>query len=281
MRQKTAVRPLGENLDNGALSRLEGVALPVESYQLGGRHIVVTGGGRGLGQGIAASAAIAGARVTIIARSTEQLDETAQLIEDAGGIARPYPLDLSDTSAFRKHVEAIAERDGTIDGVVHAAGVQVRKKALELTVDDWRFVQTMNLEVPFFLSQEIARMQLESGSAGSHVFIGSLNSSIGLAGVAPYAASKTGLLGVARSLSTEWSGRGVRANVIGPGYFHTAMTEGLLSQTSDHDRILGRIPMGRLGSPADVGGAAVFLLSDASRYISGQLLNVDGGWLAS
>ncbi|WP_198668927.1 SDR family NAD(P)-dependent oxidoreductase [Homoserinimonas sp. OAct 916] len=275
------MRSLDENVRGGATEALAGIAMPSEDYRLTGRHIVVTGGGRGLGQGIAASAAIAGALVTIIARSGAQLDETAQLIAEAGGLARPYPLDLSDTSAFRKHLEVIVERNGPIDGVVHAAGVQVRKKAVELTVDDWRFVQTMNLEAPFFLSQEIARMQLDEKRAGSHVFIGSLNSTIGLAGVAPYAASKTGLLGAARSLSTEWSGRGVRANVIGPGYFHTAMTDGLLSQASDHERILGRIPMGRLGDPADVGGLAVFLLSDASRYITGQLINVDGGWLAS
>lgn len=259
----------------------ETVAALPQSYLLTGRHIVVTGGGRGLGQGIAASAALAGARVTIIARSVDQLNRTAQIIRSNGGLASTYPLDLTDTLAFEKHLSVIVDRDGPIDGVVHAAGVQVRKKAVELTVEDWRYVQTMNLEAPFFLSQGIARTQLVDGRAGSHVFIGSLNSSIGLAGVAPYAASKTGLLGAARSLSTEWSAHGVRANVIGPGYFHTAMTDGLLSQSDDCARILSRIPMGQLGTPADVGALAVFLLSDASRYITGQLINVDGGWLAS
>jgi len=270
-----------ENISQDALTTPDNIGAMPESFQLAGRHIIVTGGGRGLGQGIAASAALAGARVTIIARSTDQLDQTAEIIRGSGGLVSTYPLDLTDTGSFEKHVAAIIERDGAIDGVVHAAGVQVRKKSIELTVEDWRYVQTMNLEVPFFLSQAIARAQLDEKRSGSHVFIGSLNSSIGLAGVAPYAASKTGLLGAARSLSTEWSASGIRTNVIGPGYFRTAMTDVLLSASGDYDRILGRIPMGELGTPADVGALAVFLLSDASRYITGQLINVDGGWLAS
>lgn len=259
----------------------ENIAVAPEAFSLAGRHIVVTGAGRGLGQGIAVSAGLAGARVTLLARSTDQLEETAEMIRAAGGEAQAYPVDLSDIGALRGHAEAIHANFGPIDGVAHAAGVQVRKEAVDLSVEDWRFVQTMNIDAPYFLSVAIARIQLAEGRRGSHIFIGSLNSSIGLARVSPYATSKTALLGAARSLSTEWSGRGVRVNVIGPGYFHTALTEGLLSNPADHARILGRIPMGELGTPADVGGAAVFLFSDASRYISGQLLNVDGGWLAS
>ena len=108
-----------------------------------------------------------------------------------------------------------------------------------------------------------------------------MNSSIGLPRIAPYVATKTGIVGVARSLSAEWAADGIRAKVIGPGYFRTKLTEDLLAQPEQHERIMGRIPMRRLGDPSDLGGMAVFLLSDASSYITGQLMNVDGGWLGA
>jgi 2-deoxy-D-gluconate 3-dehydrogenase len=259
---------------------VDALAIAPSAFRLDGRHVVVTGGGRGLGQGIAISAARAGARVTVVARSTEQLAETVALIERLGGDCTAHAADLSDVASIPRHADAIAARQ-PVDGIVHAAGVQRRRSAVEVTVEDWRFVQTLNVEAPFFFSTAIARHQLADGRPGSHVFIGSLNSSIGLARITPYAASKTALLGMARSLSTEWAASGLRANVIGPGYFHTQLTADLLSEPENEQRIRQRIPMGRLGSAADLGGAAVFLLSDASTYMSGQLINVDGGWLAS
>lgn len=250
-------------------------------FSLDGRHIVVTGGGRGLGRGIAIAAARAGATVTVIARSRDQLGETVSAIAEFGGDGRSYTMDVAQVEDIEGHVEAIWAAVGPVDGVVHAAGVQRRKIAVNVDVADWRFVQTVNVEGPFFLTTAIARRQLSSGSRGSHVFVGSLNSTIGLPFIAPYAASKTALLGMARSISTEWAASGLRANVIGPGYFHTELTDELLADPDNRRRIIGRIPMGRLGTPSDLGGAAVFLLSDASSYMTGQLLNVDGGWLAA
>lgn len=250
------------------------------TFRLDGRHVLVTGGGRGLGRGIAVSAARAGAHITALSRSAVELHHTADLVERYGGTCTAYPADLCDIDAIEAHIEAISEH-GIIDGVVHAAGVQVRKDAVQVSADEWRRVQTMNVEAPFFLSTAIARTQLTEKRRGSHVFVGSLNSTIGLPRIAPYAASKTALLGVARSLSTEWSGSGLRANVIGPGYFRTKLTEDLFAEPGNEERILGRIPTGRLGTAADLGGPAVFLLSDASAYLTGQLINVDGGWLAS
>jgi 2-dehydro-3-deoxy-D-gluconate 5-dehydrogenase len=259
----------------------EDLACTPSDFSLSGRHIVVTGAGRGLGQGMALSAALAGARVTLIARSADQLEETADLARRAGrSECFVHPADLSNVEAIPELVEAISER-GPIDGVVHAAGVQRRKDAVDVTPEDWRFVQTMNAEAPFFLSTAIARRQQAESRPGSHVFIGSLNSTIALPRIAPYVASKTAMVGIARILSTEWSRFGIRSNVIGPGYFQTKLTEDLFSQPGQRERVMGRIPMDRLGTPADLGGMAVFLLSDASRYVTGQLLNVDGGWLAA
>ncbi|ABL83695.1 short-chain dehydrogenase/reductase SDR [Nocardioides sp. JS614] len=259
---------------------LDLLAASPEHFSLTDKHVVVTGGGRGLGQGIAVSAALSGAAVTVVARSKDQLHATADLIARTGGTCRVVTADLSDTESLDRLVDDLSE-SAPIDGIVHVAGVQLRKAAVDVTVDDWRWVQRMNVEAPFFLSTAVARRQQGEGRPGSHVFIGSLNSTIGLPRISPYAASKTALLGMARVLSTEWAAHGQRANVVGPGYFHTQLTDDLFTDPANRARILGRIPAGRLGTPADLGGAVVFLLSDASRYLTGQLINVDGGWLAS
>ncbi|GAA4359948.1 SDR family NAD(P)-dependent oxidoreductase [Paeniglutamicibacter cryotolerans] len=250
------------------------------AFSLAGKHILVTGAGRGLGQGMALSVAACGGRVTAISRSTDELNHTAQLAAERGGECHVLPADLSDLAGLEDLVRAAAQ-NGPIDGIIHAAGVQLRKDAIDITPEDWNFVQTMNLQAPFFLSTAIARLQEDEQRPGSHVFVGSLNSSIGLPRIAPYVATKTGILGVARSLSAEWAASGIRANVIGPGYFRTKLTEDLLAQPEQKARIMGRIPMRRLGDPSDLGGMAVFLLSDAASYITGQLFNVDGGWLGA
>ncbi|MGP7815244.1 SDR family NAD(P)-dependent oxidoreductase [Glutamicibacter soli] len=250
------------------------------SFSLAGKHILVTGAGRGLGQGMALSVAACGGRVTAISRSADELTQTAELAAERGGECAILPADLSDVTGIDEMVRAAAE-NGPIDGVIHAAGVQLRKDAVDITPEDWDFVQTMNLKAPFFMSTAIARLQKQEKRGGSHVFVGSLNSSIGLPRIAPYVATKTGIVGVARSLSAEWAADDIRANVIGPGYFRTKLTEDLLAQPEQHARIMGRIPMRRLGDPSDLGGMAVFLLSDASSYITGQLMNVDGGWLGA
>lgn len=263
-----------------AANDVERAGISPGAFGLNGKHVVVTGGGRGLGQGIALSAALCGADVTVVARSEDQLRGTADVIDSRGGNCRVVPADLSDIDALTDLTDHLSET-APIDGIVHVAGVQLRKNAVDVTVEDWRWVQRMNVEAPFFLSTAVAKQQQESGRPGSHIFIGSLNSTIGLPRIAPYAASKTALLGMARVMSNEWAVHGQRVNVVGPGYFHTQLTDDLFQDPANRDRVMGRIPAGRLGTPADLGGAVVFLLSDASLYLTGQLINVDGGWLAS
>jgi len=259
---------------------LEDIAVGPEEFRLDGAHVLVTGAGRGLGQGIAVSAARCGATVTAVARTAAQLERTRALIEQFGGRCEVLTADLADPTGL----DAIVERAWAhqpIRGIVHAAGTQVRKPAVDVTVEDWRQVQSLNVEAPYFLSTAVARRQLAAGMRGSHVFVGSLNSTIGLARISPYAASKTALRGLMRVLSTEWAERGLRANVIGAGYFRTELTSDLLADPANEAWLLSRIPMRALGRPRDVGALAVFLLSDAASYVTGQLLNVDGGWLAS
>lgn len=251
-----------------------------DSFSLSGKHVVVTGGGRGIGQSIALSAVNAGAHVTVLARTGSQLAETVELSGGLPGTCSAVTADISDTESLASIVDQI-ESQRPIDGLVHAAATQLRKPAIEVEVHEWRQLQSINMDAPFFLSTAVARRQLAKGRAGSHVFIGSLNSTIGLPRLSPYATSKTALLGMARVMSTEWSASGIRANVIGPGYFHTKMTDDLFADPQAKQRVMSRIPSGHLGNPSDVGALTVFLLSDASNYITGQLMNVDGGWLAS
>jgi 2-dehydro-3-deoxy-D-gluconate 5-dehydrogenase len=257
-----------------------GRSTSADLFALAERRIVVTGAGRGLGRGLATGIAKQGAHVVLVARSLPELGETARKIRDAGGSCRIVPADLANPGELDRLVTDLLA-DAVPDGIVHAAGVQVRKPATEVTPDDWHRIQAVNVEAPFFLSTGLARAQAGAALPASHVFITSLSSSIAVPNCAPYAASKSSLLGVIRTLSAEWARRGIRVNGIQPGYFRTRLTEDLLSQPDQHERVLGRIPMGRLGTAQDLVGAAVFLLSGASSYVTGQNIAVDGGWLAS
>ncbi|MCU1482989.1 MAG: NAD(P)-dependent short chain dehydrogenase [Subtercola sp.] len=251
----------------------------LSSFSLAGKNALVTGAGRGLGAAMARGLAEAGGRVALVSRSEAELTATATEI---GASAVAIPADVSDPSTYAGLLDrAEDELGGPIDIVLHAAGVQRRASAEDVTIDDWNTVITTNLTAPYFLSQEVARRQLATGRAGSHIFVGSLTSHLSVSGISAYTASKSGIYGVLRAFSTEWSSRGIRANGIGPGYIRTELTRALIDDPERGPRLLDRIPMGRLGSPEDMAGAAVFLASDASSYISGQLLMVDGGWSAS
>ncbi|BEP13882.1 SDR family oxidoreductase [Acidothermaceae bacterium B102] len=247
-------------------------------FALRDRHIVVTGAGRGLGRAIAEVVAAAGATVTLVARTESQLTQTKNAIEESGGSAQVRCTDLSKLDAVADLAREVSSRE--VNGVVHAAGITHRADAREFPDEDLLRVLAVNLQAPFVLSRELMKWR-PAGTTSSHVFIGSLGSSIGIPRAVAYAASKAGILGVVRTLATEWATQGVRVNAISPGYFRTELTEDLLSKPSELARIEGRIPMGRLGRPEELGGAAVYLLSDASSYMTGQQLIVDGGWLAS
>ena len=244
-------------------------------------HVLVTGAGRGIGRALAIACGHGGAAVSLVARTAEQIDSVAQEIRDSGGTAYPYLFDVTDTDGIRDLIATVDVRH-PITGVVHAAGIQIRQDALTFGVDDWRRVQQVNVEAPFLLSQALAQLQIsDQRKRCSHVFIGSLGSSIAIPRGVAYAASKSALLGIVRTLATEWATYRIRVNAVAPGYFLTELTRELLSDAAQHARVLSRIPMGRLGQPEELGGAVTFLLSEAASYITGQVINVDGGWLAS
>jgi len=251
----------------------------LDSFSLAGKRALVTGAGRGLGASMAAALAGAGARTALVARSTNELEAAAAAIGDR---AVAVPADVSDRERLPELVDrAEAALDGPIDIVLHAAGVQHREPALDFDAAEWDRIIGVNLSAPFFLSQAIARRQIAGSVSGRHIFIGSLSSHLGLRNVVAYTASKSGILGVVRNLALEWAEHGIRVNGIGPGYIRTELTKSMLDVPENRERILGRTPMGRLGTPEDMAGAAVFLASDASAYVNGHLLMVDGGWTAN
>lgn len=245
---------------------------------LAGRRVLVTGGSRGLGRGIAEAMAGAGARVAIASRTREQVDRAAAEIAGSTG----HVFDVSDIAGIPALVDEVeAALGGDLSTVVHAAGTQHRQPAEEFDIEAFRRVLEVNLVAPFALSQEIGRRQLERESGGQHIFIGSLTSFISMPRISAYGASKSGVFGLVRSLSTEWSAAGIRVNGIAPGYFRTELTEAVFADEEWRRSSLGRIPMARFGEASDVGAVAVFLASEAAGYITGQMLPVDGGWLAA
>lgn len=251
--------------------------MSTELFSLHGQRVLITGGSRGLGFAMAKGLASAGAKVCIVARSREDVDAaTAQLGNEAVGLA----ADVVEQSA--NHLVDLAEQhlEGPIDTVIHAAGIQHRQAAEDFSPEAWERVLQVNLTAPFLLSQEIGRRQLAAKRPGSHIFIGSLASTLSIQHVTAYTATKSGIVGVMRNLSTEWADRGIRSNAIGPGYFRTQMTEELFKDDVRYNKMLDRIPAKRFGNPEELAGAAIFLASPASSYVTGQLLMVDGGWTA-
>ncbi len=251
------------------------------SFDLSGRLAVVTGGGRGLGRAAALGLAQAGADLVLVSRSAGELEEVAAIARAQGRRAWCITADLSDVRRTTDLARSIALQCGTVHAVAHFAGAQLRRTAVEVTPEDWERVLAVNLAAPYFLSCRLAERMQADGIAGRHIFVGSLTSHVGIKNISPYAASKSGLLGVVRSLAVEWASTGMTVNAVVPGYFETQLTEDLLADSERRAWILSRIPMGRTGAPEDLAGAVVFLASDAARYITGQSIVVDGGWLAS
>jgi 2-deoxy-D-gluconate 3-dehydrogenase len=246
----------------------------LSAFSLSGKTVLVTGANTGIGQGIAVSIGRAGGRVIGVGRSS--MAETARLVGD-GFVG--VTADLGSASAAQAMFEAAWAEHGPIDGLVNNAGIIKRVDAVDFTEDDWDSVMDINLKTMFFLCQAFGRKALERGH-GSVVNIASMLSFQGGIRVASYTASKSGVLGITRLLANEWAAKGINVNAIAPGYIETNNTEALRADPDRSAAILGRIPAGRWGEPSDIGDAAVFLLSRASKYMHGAVIPVDGGWLA-
>jgi len=247
-------------------------------FRLDGRRALVTGANAGIGRAIAIALAEAGAHLVCAGRSA--MDETLAGIAAAGGSASACSMDLADpVQAAQRLAEAEAELGG-IDILVNNAGIIRRADAVDFSEADWDDVIDVNLKAAFLLSQAFARARFKRDGRGKVINIASMLSFQGGVRVASYTASKSGVLGLTRLLACEWASKGINVNAIAPGYIATANTKALREDPQRNKAILDRIPAGRWGEASDIGGAAVFLASDAASYIHGAVLPVDGGWLA-
>ncbi|ADZ89824.1 2-dehydro-3-deoxy-D-gluconate 5-dehydrogenase KduD [Marinomonas mediterranea] len=247
-------------------------------FNLEGKVAIVTGCNTGLGQGMALALVKAGAKVVGVNRSNP--DETAALIKEANGEFVNVMADVADSNTPNCVLSEAINQFGRVDILINNAGIIRRNDAIDFTEKDWDEVMDVNLKSVFFLSQAFAKQVIKQGSYGNIVNIASMLSYQGGIRVPSYTASKSGILGLTRLLANEWAKDGINVNAIAPGYMATNNTEALRNDESRSAEILGRIPAGRWGEADDVAGPVVFLSSDASRYVNGYTLAVDGGWLA-
>lgn len=245
-------------------------------FDLTNKTAIVTGAGRGIGRALAVGIADAGAKVAVVARTVADLEEVVQEIEQKGGTAIPIAADLTGAGAADEVVAKTIEALGGLHILVNNAGMNIRKKAHEVSEEEWDRVMDLNLKATFQLSQAAGRVMCEQ-KYGRIVNIASVGGIVALRTGVAYGSSKAGVIQMTRILALEWSKFGVNVNAIAPWYFRTPLTEGVLSDETFLQEVLQRTPSGRIGEVEELVGPAIFLASDAAAYISGQTLAVDGG----
>ncbi|MDK2769088.1 MAG: 2-dehydro-3-deoxy-D-gluconate 5-dehydrogenase KduD [Sphingomonas sp.] len=246
-------------------------------FDLTGRVAVVTGANTGIGQGIALALAQAGADIAAVGRSAAT--ETVEKVRALGRKAEIINADLSSIEPVSRIVDETVEKLGGLHILVNNAGIIRRNDSVDFTEEDWDAVMDTNLKSVFFLCQAAARHMIPNGG-GKIINIASMLTFQGGIRVPSYTASKSGVGGLTKLLANEWASKGITVNAIAPGYIATNNTDALQKDETRNRQIMERIPAGRWGDPADLGGAAVFLASRASDYVQGHILAVDGGWLA-
>ncbi len=249
-------------------------------FDLSQKLAVVTGGTSGIGRALSLGLADAGADVVATARRQQQVDETAAEIEARGRKTLRVASDVGERESMEKLLAAVLERFGKVDILVNCAGIIKRTPTLDLPEAEWTHILNVNLTGTLRACQIFGRKMLERGY-GRIVNIASLNSFVALSEVAAYAASKAGVASLTRSLAVEWSKKGVTVNAVAPGVFRTDLNAQLLDSTPRGQELLMRTPMGRFGKTEELIGAVVYLASDSASFVTGQILVVDGGFLAS
>ncbi|MGA2340255.1 MAG: glucose 1-dehydrogenase [Terracidiphilus sp.] len=249
-------------------------------FSLEGKVAVVTGGTSGIGRALSLGLADAGADVIATARRKEQVDDTANEIEARGRKTLRMASDVGDRGTLETLLAAVLERFNKVDILVNCAGMIKRTPTLDLPEAEWTNILNTNLTGTLRACQVFGRHMLERGY-GRIINIASLNSFVALSEVAAYAASKAGVASLTRSLAVEWSKKGVTVNAVAPGVFRTDLNAKLLDSTPRGQELLMRTPMGRFGKTEELVGAVVYLASDSASFVTGQILVVDGGFLAS
>ena len=251
----------------------------LDKFRLNGKVAIVTGAGRGLGQGIAIGLAEAGADVALVVSATTN-DETAKKIQALGRCTCTIKADLLKKESVAKIVETTVKELGGVDILVNNAGIIRRAPLLEFSEQDWDDVIQINQKSLFFLGQAAAKQMVKQGRGGKIINVASMLSFQGGIRVPSYTASKSAVMGLTRIMANELAAHNINVNAIAPGYMETDNTAALRADEKRNAEILARIPAGRWGTLEDLKGAAVFLASSASNYMQGYTIAVDGGWLA-
>ncbi len=252
-------------------------------FDLTGKVAVVTGSGRGLGRAIALGLAEAGADVVTCSRTLSEAEDTAHEVERAGRRALALRTDTSDRASCEQLVETTVRELGHLDVLVNNAGIDIIVPATEVTDDQWDQILGINLKGYFITSQVAGRQMLAQGSGGSIVNNSSIASRVGISGLTAYSAAKGGVNQLTRVMAVEWAPHGVRVNAFAPGYFENVMrgAVGEHAREEKQQQVLTFTPMRRRGRPEELVGPVVFLASDASSYVTGAVLYVDGGYTAN
>ena len=254
--------------------------MSISLFDLSGRTALVTGSSRGLGRAIAEGMAKAGARLIINGADPARVDAAVAEFRAGGYQADGVAFDVTDEEAVVKAFESFDAAGTAIDILVNNAGIQMRKPLVEFTTADWRKVIETNLTSAFVAGREAAKRMM-TRRRGKIINIGSLASELARPTVGPYTAAKGGIKNLTRSMAVEWAASGIQANAIGPGYMLTDMNQALVANPDFNQWLMSRIPAKRWGRPDELVGAAIFLASDASNYVNGQIIYVDGGMLAA
>jgi 2-deoxy-D-gluconate 3-dehydrogenase len=245
-------------------------------FNLQGKSAVVTGASGGIGRAIAMALASFGADILAAGRNVEKTGETVQMVKTAGRNGVPFRLEITSRTSAEEMVEAAMKEFGRIDILVNSAGMNIRKEVLEITDEDWDPVLDVNLKGVLYCCQAVGRIMVQQ-RGGKIINISSISSKLGHPARAAYAASKGGLIQLTKVMATEWAPYKICVNAISPAAVDTPFIDGLKRNRHRLDRELERIPLGRIGTPEDVAGAAVFFASGAADFITGHNLFIDGG----
>jgi len=253
----------------------------MQLFDLTGKRALITGGTHGLGMAMAEGLAEAGAELVITGTTPEKMKAALAHYKNKGYGASGYLFDITDEILARERIKTIVEERGKIDILVNNAGIIKRELAVTMPVEDFRRVIEVDLVGAFIMSQIIGNLMIEQGG-GKIINICSMMSELGRNSVSAYAAAKGGLKMLTRNLATEWARHNIQVNGIGPGYFATSQTAPIrVDGHPFNEFIINRTPSGRWGDPGDLAGTAIFLASDASKFVNGQIIYVDGGILAT
>jgi gluconate 5-dehydrogenase len=250
-------------------------------FRLDNKRALVTGGSRGLGLGIATGLAEHGADIVLVARGEKRLVKAKKALEETGRRIWTFSFDLHKLKEIPEFFSRVSKKVGGVDILINNAGVNLRGSAEKVSLEDWQEIIELNLTSVFVLSQAFARERISSGKPGKIINIGSLSCEVSRPSLAAYTASKGGVRQLTKALAVEWAKYKINVNAIGPGYFATEMTKPLTENPEFDKWVKKKTPLGRWGRPEDLVGTAVFLASASSDFVTGQILYVDGGWLAN